>query len=62
MSNLRQEDRTGVNSATIRARPLTLSLFSRVVVRRGLEAERITPGASLSFWGSLVAVISGRAP
>ena len=31
--------------------------------RRGLEAERITPAASFSFWASLVvAVISASAP
>lgn len=40
----------------------SLSLLSREEERRGLEAERITPVVSFSFWASLVAVISASAP
>jgi len=40
----------------------TFSLLSNEEESLGLEAERITPAESFSFWASLEAVISASAP
>lgn len=41
---------------------ITFSLLSKEDESLGLEAERITPAESFSFWASLDAVISASAP
>lgn len=41
---------------------ITFSLLSSEEESLGLDAERITPAESFSFWASLEAVISASAP